>query len=167
MKWHTLSWKWEEVGNYQSRFFLIMLIGEYRHSLDDKNRVSLPAKFRKELGAKVILTNGLDNCLFVFSAKQWDKFSGNLAQLSVAQADKRKFTRFILGGAVEAEVDSMGRVLVPDFLKSYANLKGKVVVAGIYDRAEIWNETEWEKSKANTEKDITVLAEKLGEIGAL
>ena len=144
-----------------------MLIGEYTHTLDDKNRLSLPSKFRKELGGKVVITNGLDSCLFVFSMKGWERFSGKLGELSVAQADKRKFSRFILGGAVEAEVDGMGRVLVPEFLKDYARLKGKAVVAGVYDRAEIWNEKAWADYKKNTEKDVTVLAEKLGEHGAL
>ena len=144
-----------------------MLIGEYTHTLDDKNRLSLPSKFRKELGSKVVITNGLDACLFVFPMKGWERFSGKLGELSVAQADKRKFNRFILGGAVEAEVDGMGRVLVPEFLKEYAGLKGKAIVAGVYDRVEIWNEKAWSDYKKNTEKDITVLAEKLGEHGAL
>ncbi len=144
-----------------------MLIGEYTHSLDDKNRVSLPAKFRKELGSKVVVTNGLDSCLFVFSEKEWKKFSEDLAKLSLVEGDKRKFTRFMLGGATEADVDSAGRILLPDFLKDFAKLKSKVVVAGVYSRAEIWSEKAWSDYKKGVEKDIDVLAEKLGEVGAL
>lgn len=144
-----------------------MLIGEYTHTLDAKNRLSLPAKFRKELGNKVIITNGLDTCLFVYSLKEWEKFSSDVATLSLTQADKRKFSRFILGGAVEADVDSIGRILIPDFQKDFAKLKNKVVVTGIHSRVEIWSEKQWGDYKKNVEKDIDVLAEKLGEIGGL
>lgn len=144
-----------------------MLIGEYRHTLDDKNRVSLPAKFRKELGSKVVVTHGLDKCLFVFSQKGWEKFSGDLAQLSLVQADRRKFSRFMLGGAVETDVDSAGRILLPDFLKEFGDLKTRVVIAGVHSRAEIWSEERWSAYKGAVEKDIDVLAEKLGEVGAL
>lgn len=144
-----------------------MLIGEYRHSLDVKNRISLPAKFRKQLGHRVVLTNGLDACLFVFSLAEWEKFSAELAKLSLVQGDKRKFTRFMLGGAVDAEVDGAGRILIPDFLKEFAKLKTKAVVAGVHSRVEIWSERAWEEYKRNVEKDIDVLAEKLGEAGAL
>ena len=144
-----------------------MLIGEYRHTIDDKSRVSLPSKFRKTLGSKVIVTNGLDSCLFVFGVGEWEKFSGEIAKMSLVEGDKRKFTRFMLGGAVEADVDSAGRILLPDFLKDFARLKSKVVIAGVHSRVEIWNEKTWDDYKTNVEKDIDVLAEKLGEIGAL
>lgn len=142
-----------------------MLIGEYRHTLDDKNRMSLPAKFRKEFGSKVILTNGLDKCLFVFSIKEWEIFSETISKLSFTESDKRKFTRFMLGGAVEADIDSNGRILIPDFLKSFANLESKVVVTGVYHRAEIWNESLWVEYKDSVKNDIDVLSEKLGESG--
>lgn len=144
-----------------------MLIGEYTHSLDAKNRLSLPAKFRKELGQKIIVTNGLDACLFVFSLKEWQKFSGDLAQLSLVQGDKRKFTRFMLAGATEVEVDSIGRILIPDFLKEFGKLKNKVIVTGVHSRVEIWSERAWDDYKKAVQKDIDVLAEKLGEVGAL
>ncbi len=144
-----------------------MLIGEYTHSFDEKNRVSLPARFRKELGKKVIITNGLDSCLFLFSEPEWQKFSEKLAELSLVSGDKRKFSRFMLGGATEAEVDQAGRILVPEFLKQYAKLGEKIVVAGVHSRAEIWNEGAWKAYKRSVEKDINILSEKLGEVGAL
>lgn len=144
-----------------------MLIGEYRHTLDEKNRLSMPVKFRKVLGEKVIVTNGLDSCLFVFSLKSWQDFSQQLATLSLVEGDKRKFSRFMLGGAVEAEIDSAGRILLPDFLKDFAKLKTKVVLTGVHSRVEIWSEKLWDEYKASVEKDIDVLAEKLGEVGAL
>ncbi len=144
-----------------------MLIGEYTHTVDAKNRISLPAKFRKELGNKVVITNGLDSCLFIFSLKEWTQFSLEISKLSLVQGDKRKFTRFMLGGASEVEVDSIGRILVPDFLKEFAKLKNKVVLAGVHSRVEIWSERGWSDYKKGVEKDIDVLAEKLGEVGAL
>lgn len=158
-----MSKKWEEVGLGKTD----MLIGEYTHTLDNKNRVSLPSKFRKELGNKVVVTNGLDTCLFVFSLKEWERFSADVAKLPLVQADKRKYSRFMLGGAVDVEVDSIGRILVPDFLKDFADLKTRVIITGVHDRVEIWNEKAWAEYKRNVVKDIDLLAEKLGEAGAL
>ena len=114
-----------------------MLIGEYKHSLDDKKRISLPAKFRKEMGKKIVITPGLDNCLFVFTMGQWNKISEKLSQSSMLKADSRSFNRFMFGGAVEVEIDSIGRMLIPDFLIERAGLKSRVVVIGVEDRVEI------------------------------
>ena len=144
-----------------------MLIGEYTHTLDAKRRLSLPSKFRKEVGKKVVVTNGLESCLFVYSVKQWEKVTEKLTELSLGQANTRDFNRFMLGGAVESEVDSIGRILIPDFLKDFANLKSKVSVVGVHDRIEIWNEKAWSGYKNRIEKQADVLAEKLGEIGAI
>src|SRR3989338_7764300 len=120
-----------------------MLIGEYTHTIDDKNRLSLPVKFRKEMGKKVVVTPGLDNCLFLFTVNEWKNISEKLSQASIGQSDNRGFNRFMFGGAVEAEVDSIGRILVPDFLRERANLKNRVVVIGVQSRVEIWNEKTW------------------------
>ncbi len=144
-----------------------MLLGQYTHTLDPKKRLSLPAKFRKEMGKKVVITNGLDNCLFVYSLKQWEDVAARLASLPVGQADMRSFGRFMLAGAVETDVDSLGRILVPDFLKDFAGLKEKVAVIGVHDRVEIWNEKVWGSYKGRIGKQADVLAEKLGEVGAL
>jgi MraZ protein len=144
-----------------------MLIGEYIHSVDDKNRVSLPSKFRKEIGKKVVITRGLDNCLFLYPLNQWEKISGKLAELGMAQADKRGLNRFLLAGASEVDVDSNGRILVPDYLKQFANLSTKVVFAGVYDRVELWNDTRWETYKKTIEKQADMFAEKLGDVNSL
>ena len=111
-----------------------MLIGEFRHSLDDKKRVAVPASFRKELGKKVVITRGLDNCLFIYPQASWQKMASKLDSLSMGQANSRGFNRFILAGATETEVDTIGRILVPDYLKEFADLKSKVVIAGVNDR---------------------------------
>ncbi len=144
-----------------------MLIGEYTHSIDDKNRVSLPAKFRSEMGKKLVITPGLDNCLFVFTLKEWSTIESKLNTSSILQSDNRSFTRFMFGGAVEAEVDSIGRILVPDFLRDRASLKNKVVIIGVSNRVELWNEKAWGEYKKVVEKQADTLAEKLGQVGVL
>ena len=144
-----------------------MLIGEYTHALDPKKRLSLPARFRKELGRRVVVTRGLDNCLFVYSLREWEKISHKLGGLSFGQADTRGFSRFLLSGAVPEEVDAAGRILIPDFLKEFAGLSGEVVVAGMQTRVELWNAGSWRAYKRRIEKQADTMAEKLGEIGVL
>ena len=144
-----------------------MLIGEYNHTLDPKKRLSLPSKWRKELGETVVITRGLDNCLFVYPLLEWQKITEKVGQLPLGQADTRSFNRFFLSGAVEVEVDSVGRILVPDFLKDFAKLGSSVVLAGIHNRIEIWDEKRWETYKRSIEEQADALAEKLGEIGVL
>ena len=144
-----------------------MLIGEYTHTLDDKNRLSLPSKFRQEMGKRVIVTPGLDGCLFVFTLKQWKEISSKLSNSSMLQSDARSFNRFMFGGAEEADVDSIGRILLPEFLKKRAKLKEKVVIIGVQDRVEIWNEGEWMEYKRTIERKADTLAEKLGSVGVL
>ncbi|MCH7756623.1 division/cell wall cluster transcriptional repressor MraZ [Patescibacteria group bacterium] len=144
-----------------------MLLGEYLHILDTKKRISLPVKFRKEVGKNVVITRGLDNCLFVYSLKSWKKISAKLGELSIGQADQRGFNRFLLSGAVEVEVDSIGRILIPDFLKDFAKLKNKVVITGVNDRIEVWNERLWNEYKRRIEKQADAMAEKLGDLGVL
>jgi MraZ protein len=143
-----------------------MLIGEYIHTIDEKNRVSLPVKFRKEMGKKIIITPGLDKCLFVFTLKEWAKVSKRLSDsdsdLSFLKADKRSFNRFMFGRATDVEVDSIGRILVPDFLKDRIGLKDKAAIIGVEDRVEIWNEKAWSQYKEIVEKQADELAEKLG-----
>ena len=146
-----------------------MLIGEYRHTIDDKNRLSLPAKFRQEMGKKVVVTPGLDSCLFIFTIHQWEKISEHLSvsENSILQADNRKFNRYLLGGAVELEVDAVGRMLVPEHLRERAGLASKVVFIGVRDRVEIWDEATWQTYSAEIARNADALAEKLGGVGIL
>lgn len=144
-----------------------MLIGEFKHTLDDKNRVSLPSKFRKEVGKKIIVTHGLDNCLFLYTLKDWEKIAEQFSSLSVGQSETRAFNRYMLGSASEVLVDSAGRILIPENLKEVVGLKNKVVFAGLYNRIEIWQEEEWDKYKAQVVKNVDQMAEKLGQIGAI
>lgn len=144
-----------------------MLIGEYTHTLDEKKRLSMPSKFRKEVGKKVVITHGLDNCLFLYTLKEWQKISDKLAGLSIGQADTRGFNRIMLAGAVEIDVDSIGRILIPEFLREHSGLKEKVVFAGVHSRIEVWDESRWKTYKQKVLKQADQLAEKLGEIGVI
>lgn len=144
-----------------------MLIGEYKHTLDEKKRISLPSKFRSVLGKRLIITQGLDNCLFIYPVKGWEKIASKVGELGMGQADKRGFNRFFLSGATEINVDSVGRILIPENLKKFANIKIKVVFAGVYNRIEVWDEDSWEKYKIQVTKNADQMAEKLGEIGAI
>ncbi len=145
-----------------------MLIGEYTHSIDDKNRVSLPAKFRSLMGKKLVVTPGLDNCLFLFTAKEWDKVAERLGQsASMLSGDMRSFTRYMFAGAYEAEADTIGRILIPDFLARRAGLKSKVVLIGVQNRVEIWNEKNWSEYRKVVEKQADSLAEKLSGLGIM
>lgn len=144
-----------------------MIIGEFRHTIDDKNRLSLPAKFRKEMGKTVVITPGLDSCLFIFTMNEWEKISGRLSagESSMLQADNRGFNRYLFGGAVEVEVDAAGRMLLPEYIKKRAGLANKVVFIGVGDRAELWDETLWDEYRGEVEKRADTLAEKLGQAG--
>lgn len=140
-----------------------MFIGEYTHTLDPKNRLSLPAKFRKDLGHTVVLTRGLDHCLFVYPKKEWEREAAARAEHAGGTAAARGLARLFLAGAMEADVDAAGRVLVPDHLKSYAGLASKAVIAGVASRVEIWDEDAWKQYTADIERDAESFAEKLGD----
>jgi MraZ protein len=144
-----------------------MLIGEYTHTLDEKNRMSLPVKFRKEIGKSVVIAPGLDNCLSLFTTKEWQKISSKLSDSSMLASDNRSFSRFMFGQAVDIEVDNQGRILIPENLKNRSKLSSKVVVIGVQNRVEIWNEKTWNDYKKVVETQADALADKLGQIGVL
>lgn len=142
-----------------------MFIGEFRHNLDQKGRVAVPSKFRINLKDGAVVTRGLDECLFLYPKKEWQKIAEKLANLPVNRANNRAFSRLILAGAMEVNIDKQGRIILPDYLRSYGGIKKKVVIAGLYNRAEIWDEEKWEKFKTATEKSSTDIAEAMGELG--
>jgi MraZ protein len=144
-----------------------MLIGQYTHSIDNKKRLSLPIKFRKILSDKVIMTRGLDSCVFLYTVGEWEKIAEKMANVSVGSRESRDMNRFFLSGAIEVDVDSSGRVLVPDYLKEFAKLGSKVVLAGLYSRIEIWDEAQWEKKQKEVSENADDLATKLQEIGMI
>ncbi len=144
-----------------------MLIGEYKHNIDAKKRLAVPSKLRREMGDRVVVTRGLDSCLFIFTIVEWEKLAEKLGNLPMGQQDTRGFVRLLLSGASEVELDQLGRVLVPDYLKQYAGLNKKVVIAGLFNRLEIWDEVTWNGYKGNIEKQSDRIAEKLGELGII
>lgn len=142
-----------------------MFLGQYSYIVDDKKRLAIPPKFRQVLGKKVVITRGLDNCLFVYSLKEWEKLAKKLSQLPLTQADARGFARIMLAGAMEVNLDKLGRILIPDYLKAYASLKKKAVVAGLYNRIEVWDQKRWDTYKDKTEKESGDMAERLKDLG--
>jgi MraZ protein len=142
-----------------------MFIGEYPHAIDLKKRMAVPSKFRADLKNKVVVTRGLDKCLFVYPLKVWEDLAGKLGTLPVGESATRSFIRLMLAGAVDVEVDKQGRILIPDFLKNYAGLGKNVIVAGIYNRLEIWDEKKWKEYKKKAEKNTDEIAEQLGKLG--
>ena len=144
-----------------------MLIGEYQHTLDSKKRLSLPSKFRREMGKKVVVTRGLDTCLFLFSDRAWRVIAKKLQVLPFGESSARGMARFLLAGATETEVDAAGRILIPDFLKTFANLRGRVVLAGISDRVEILDKKNWDIYKRRIERTAPEMAQTLGNLGIL
>lgn len=142
-----------------------MFIGEYRHTIDDKKRLALPAKFRKELGKKVVITRGFENCLIIYPQKEWQITSDKLGRLPASQFEARSYARIMLAGAMEVELDKLGRILIPEYLKEYADLGKNVVVCGIFNRLEVWNDEKWDGYKGKMEKEVGELANKLKELG--
>lgn len=142
-----------------------MFIGEYNHNVDDKGRMAIPAKFRAQLKKGAVITRGLDNCLFLYPKQEWIKIADKLVKLPISQAKARAFSRLMLAGAYEADIDSQGRIILPEYLRKFALIDKKAVIAGLYDRIEIWDELSWNKYKEATEKDSNNISESLGALG--
>ena len=142
-----------------------MFIGEFSYTIDQKKRIAIPSKFRKELGKKAVITRGLDNCLAVYPMEEWKKLTKKLEALPNSQTDARGFARIMLSGAVDAALDKLGRILIPDYLKNYAVFEKNVVIIGISNRIEIWDEKKWQEYKQKTESEIGDMASRLQELG--
>lgn len=138
-----------------------MFIGEYHHSIDDKSRMAVPAKFRDALKHGAVVTKGLDECLVVYPQAQWQALADKVSQLPMSQANSRAFSRFLLSGAMDVELDKQGRMLLPDYLRQYAKMGRKVIVVGLHTRLEIWDEKQWEAYRAKTEQASIEIAEQL------
>ncbi len=141
-----------------------MFLGEYLHTFDSKNRISVPSKFRKDLGRVVVVTRGLDHCLYVYSRKEWEKQARAYAVEVNGSAARRGLARLFLAGSSEVEVDGTGRVLIPEHLKSFASIKEKAIIAGVAGRVEIWEEGAWKKYTSEIERNADAFAEKVGDI---
>ena len=142
-----------------------MLIGQYQHTIDAKKRLALPSKFRGELGDKVIVTKGVESCLVVYTETEFKIMSEKLSNLTISQTEARSFTRTILAGAMEINLDKLGRILVPDYLKKYAGLNKNVVICGLSNRLEIWDSEKWDVWTKDAEKGVDEIVSKLGGLG--
>jgi MraZ protein len=142
-----------------------MFIGEYNHNLDDKGRLAIPAKFRSLLKKGAVVTKGLDNCLFLYTKEQWAEMAPKFAGLPISQSKTRAFARHMLAGAMDLEFDNQGRITLPEYLRKFSGLKKKIIIAGLYNHLEIWDEDSWNSYKENTEKNSNQIAEELGDLG--
>jgi MraZ protein len=150
-------------GNYKHKEGSVasMFMGEYRHIVDNKGRVIIPAKFRSGLGPIFIATKGLDNCLFIYSESEWSALEQKLKSLPFTKADARAFVRFFFSGAVECELDKQGRILLPPNLREYAGLEKDAVIIGVSNRVEIWSELNWQEYSRKAELAYEQIAEKI------
>lgn len=142
-----------------------MFFGEYQHTIDTKGRVSIPAKYREQLGEQFILTKGLDNCLFIYPMEEWKVMENKLKQLPLTNKDARAFVRFFFSGATECELDNQGRIRIPNNLREYAQLEKDVVMIGVSTRIEIWSLTQWESYNEDANLSYDEIASKMAELG--
>ena len=139
-----------------------MFLGEYEHTLDEKNRLTLPAKFRQALADGLVISRGLDDCLAVYSRDAWERFvAERLEGLHPFSREARELTRFVFPGASESELDRQGRVIVPPPLAEHAKLSREVVVAGVGDHIEIWDRTAWRNHLEEVRGTVELVAERL------
>lgn len=141
-----------------------MFIGEYQHSLDEKSRVTIPSKYREQLGEVFVLTKGLDGCLFIYAQTEWVAFEQKLKNLPLTNTNARKFVRFFLSGAVECSTDKQGRILIPNSLRVYSHIEKDIVFIGMGNRIEVWSQSQWDAYN-NEEIDMEILASQMEELG--
>lgn len=142
-----------------------MFIGEYRHSLDTKGRLAIPVKFRVALEKGAVVTKGIDQCLVLYPSKEWNVLAQRIAQLPTSQADTRAFSRMTLAAAMDVSCDTQGRIIVPEYLRAYARMNKSIIIAGLYNRFELWDEGVWNEYKKHTEEQSGDIAERLGVFG--
>ena len=142
-----------------------MFIGEYAHNMDPKKRLAMPSKFRTKLGKTVVVTRGLDHCLFVYPMSTWKELAEKLGTMPIGEAATRSFVRLMLAGATDVTMDKQGRIVIPDYLKEYAGIDKNVTVAGLFNRLEVWDQQKWQRYKKQAESNTDKVAQQLGELG--
>ena len=142
-----------------------MFMGEYHHSLDSKGRLIIPPKFREELGVGAVITRGLDNCLFLFPAEEWEALETKLKTLPLTKGGARQFVRFLFSGATECEMDKQGRINLPANLREFASIEKDAVVIGVSSRIEIWSKENWETYVSAAEESFEDIAENIVDLG--
>lgn len=142
-----------------------MFIGEYQHNIDEKGRIQIPVKFRTKLSTGAVITRGLDSCLFLYPKEEWQQIAERISELPMSNAKARSFTRLLLAGAMEVELDKAGRIIIPGFLRQYAGLKKTAILAGLWGKIEIWSEENWREYQARAEKEAEENISQLEDLG--
>ena len=140
-----------------------LFLGEFDHAIDDKSRLAIPARFRPQLEDGLVMTRGLERCLVIYDPDAWRAVSDRVRNLNAWQEDARRMQRHFFSGAVTAQPDKLGRVVIPQFLRAYAQLEDEVTLVGVADRVEVWSRGEWQRQRADAERDSAELAEHLAQ----
>ncbi len=139
-----------------------MFLGEFEHLLDDKGRLTVPAKFRMELVDGFVITKGIDRCLFVYTLDEWRPLAEKISRLPVTKREARALARLVFAGASDCSLDKQGRILLPSYLRQYANLNSEVVIVGLNTHLEIWDLETWRNTSQKIEEEAESIAEQLG-----
>lgn len=142
-----------------------MFLGEHLHTIDDKNRLAVPARFRQDLAEGLYLTKGVDRCLYVLTPDGWNRLADRIAALPSLQTSVRQLQRHFFAGAVHLVPDKLGRVVIPQNLREYAQLDGEVVIAGVHSRIEVWSRAVWDEEQARVDEQTASLAEQMTSLG--
>ena len=142
-----------------------MFLGEFQHTVDQKGRLAIPAKFREELAEGAVVTRGLDKCLVIYPGREWASLAERVSRLPQTQPNVRTLSRLLFSGAVDLSLDGQGRTILPQYLRKYAGIAANVAVIGLYQRIEVWGLEEWNAVKATTEAAGGSLAEQLADLG--
>ena len=142
-----------------------MFIGEHSHTIDEKGRLSVPTRFKSAFKQGAVVTRGLDSCLWIYSKSEWEKIAAKLAALPISSKKSRGLARLMLAGAWDAKLDSQGRVVLPDYLRQYARINKHVIVAGLFNRIEVWQEDAWHTYRTAAEANSEEIAEGMADLG--
>lgn len=144
-----------------------MFMGEFEHAVEDNGRMAVPAKFRSAFGEGLVVTRGLDRCLFVFTRGDWERLAERLSQLPLTNAEARSFVRLMFAGATDAELDVQGRFVLPAYLREYADIRQQAVVIGVNTRVELWSRESWHTARAKVEDQADFIAGNLASLGII
>lgn len=142
-----------------------MFLGEFAHTIDDKGRLTIPAKFRDDLASGVVITRGLDGCLWAYSRSEWEQLAEKISRLPTTNPAARNFSRFMFANAFDSIPDRQGRVLIPQNLRDYANIESDTIIIGVMNRLELWNPTQWGQVMAAVEEDPEAIVAQLQDLG--
>lgn len=157
--------KWGKVENSVDNLTTKMFIGEFQHTLDNKGRVQVPVKFRPRFADGAVVTRGLDDSLFLYTKVEWQKIAEKISALPLSKSSARSFSRLMLAGAMEIELDKQGRMMLPAYLRKFADLSKNLIFAGLYSRVEIWDEKKWRSYQEEMEGSVSEITEDLNDLG--